>query len=68
LAEHEDFPAERVKLDGADCPPAKQFAAEYAATSACEKCQFIHSIPVYPAILVPFVHVAFPPFRWILGG
>jgi hypothetical protein len=32
-----------VDLNGANCSPSKQFACEYSATSACEKCQLIHS-------------------------
>jgi hypothetical protein len=29
-------------FNGADCSPSEQVASEYAATSACEKCQLIH--------------------------
>jgi len=32
-----------VVFDGADGSPSEDVAAEYAATSACEKCQLIHS-------------------------
>jgi hypothetical protein len=34
-----------IELDGADGAPSEQFAAEYSATSAREKCQLIHGLP-----------------------
>ncbi len=32
-----------VDFNGANCLPSEQVACEYSATSACEKCQLIHS-------------------------
>jgi hypothetical protein len=31
-----------IPLDSADGSPSEEFAAEYAASSACEKCQLMH--------------------------
>jgi hypothetical protein len=36
LSGFEDLSGVFVPFDGTDCAPAKQFAAEYASTSACE--------------------------------
>jgi hypothetical protein len=36
LSGHEDAASIVVDFDGADCPPTKEFSAEYATSSACE--------------------------------
>ena len=36
-----------VVLNGADAPPSEEVPAEYAATSACEKCQLIQAATAF---------------------
>jgi hypothetical protein len=40
----QNVPCVGVPLDGADGSPPEELAPEYASTSACEKCQLIHSV------------------------
>jgi hypothetical protein len=42
LSDDKDAPGIVIDFNGADSAPSEQFAAEYAASSACEKCQLIH--------------------------
>jgi hypothetical protein len=41
LSGDQNIPCVGVSLDGADGFPSEQLAAEYASTSACEKCQLM---------------------------
>ena len=44
LAGDEHAPGVGLNFDGADGSPPEEFAPEYAASSACEKCQLIHVV------------------------